>query len=360
MGSCARRQGVLGTLLILWSGCGFTVPSNLPDASVDTMVDMMVVPPTPYWVMAAVTKVGVSSVAIYPFDGTAFKPPCPEHPNTLAIRDFLVHPSLRFAFEVESGIHSLSLTCSSMTESGMSNVAGVRAIQQIGFDAVNNVGFFTADGALAIGVYRFVASSVTAAPTVTGSANAPSNAGTLVLDPPGHQLFAAGTGITAGYALDGSMNLPATYTSAAGCGMPTKLLLSGNFVLQMCADAPDIKRYTKNPFVSDGTAGAIGAVDQAVALPADRAVVARVSPADLTVVALAAGTPTWTPGPALASRATALAVSSDGEIIASGRAIDATTSEIALWRLSGTSLTLLSKQTVTGYVTALAVTTPGT
>ncbi len=359
MGSCARLHGVLGTILILCCGCGFSVPSsNSPTP--DAPADMLVIPPKAYWTMAAVTKNGASSVAIYPFDGTAFKAPCPEHPTTLAVRDLLAHPSLPFVFEVESGIHALSLTCSSITESGMSDVAGVRPIQQIGFDSANNVGFFSADGALAIGVYRFVTSAVSAAPMVTGSANAPSNAGTLVLDAPAHLLFTAGNGITAGYVLDAAMNLPITYTSAAGCGLPTKLLLSGNYVLQLCADVPDIKRYTKSPFVFDRNVGAIGAVDQAVPLSGDRVVVARVSPTDLAVVALAAGTPTWTAGPALASRATALAVSSDGEIVASGRVVDATTSEIALWRLSGSSLTLLSRQTVTGYVTALAVTTPGT
>jgi hypothetical protein len=87
--------------------------------------------------------------------------------------------------------------------------------------------------------------------------------------------------------------------------------------------------------------------------------VARAAPPDLAVVDLHAGAPTWTAGPALGSAVTAMAASLDGTVVATARPLDAMTSELALWRVAGSSVTLLGTQQVMGTVTAVALTTPG-
>src|SRR5262249_3654564 len=159
--------------------------------------------------------------------------------------------------------------------------------------------------------YRFT-TAADGTPTVMDSTNTPSGGGPLVLDAAAAQLYLAGAGIAGAYALTGSslvLPLPTAtpvFTSAASCMMPVKLLRTGTYVLELGGDESMIRRYTAAPFASDGTVGNLGAVDAAVALPGDRAVVARHSPPDLTVVTLGAGTPAWTAGPSLASTVTAL------------------------------------------------------
>jgi hypothetical protein len=284
----------------------------------------------------------------------------------ISIRDLLAHPTQPAVYEVEAGFTALSIGCSKITATGTASVGSPRPIQQIAFDATRNVGFFTADGGSGIGVYRFTAAA-NGAPTVKESTSAPSNAGALVLDPAAAQLYVAGAGIAGAYALSGlSLVLPPTtatpvFTSAATCTTPVKLLRTGGYVLALCNDSAMIRRYTTAPFAADTTVGNLGTADAAVALPGDRAVVARHSPLDLTIVALGAGTPTWMAGSPLASSVTAMSASADGTVVATARATTAGNSELAFWRVETATfaLTLLDTQQVTGSVTALALTAPG-
>ncbi len=341
-------------------GCSFSpVPVQQADPDADPVPDAD--PPRNYWVTAAVTRATSQLIQIYSFERSAPAiAPCAEQaaPGPVPSKALLPHPTLPFVYEVESGFHGLSLRCNGITVTGMENVGSTRSLQRIVLDADAGVGFFTIDGAGSIGLYRFT-TATDGMPTVSGSGNATSQAGPLVLDRASSSLFVAGTGVVASHALVGpSMDLPAGGTSQAGCGVPTDLVVTGASVLEFCADGAEILRYTRNPFAFVAPVGTLGATAQVVALPGDRAIAARVSPPDLAMLALGGGAPTWSAGPSLPSRALAIAASLDGETLVSATQVDPTHSELATWRIVDHGILPLGTQIIDGTVTALAVTNP--
>ena len=362
MGSGSTRGFAFIALI---AGCNFSasLSPNIDAPDVDAPDGA---PLTPYWVVAAMARGSASTtprIQALPFDGTRFTTPCVERAAPGFSRDLLHHPTLRLLYSVDTGFHALDPGCNAMTFTGTPNISGARPIQQIAQDPATGIGFFTMDGAGALGVYRFT-SAGDGTPTVTGSANATSNAGPIALDAPNRALFVAGPVIAGGYALVGpTLDLPATYTSAAMCMEPVRLILtSTNYLLAFCADTTEIRRYTRSPFASDTMVGALGMVDSVVPLPGDRAIAARKAPnSDLVVVSLNGGSPSWGVGPPVSSRVIAMAASRDGRVVATAHVdpLDVFKSGIAIWSVNNNVVTLLDVAALDTVVTALAVTTPG-
>jgi hypothetical protein len=357
-----------GLACLLLVGCSFESRVAATDASPDSIDAPDAAPLVPQWIVAGMSRGPTPLVRIFPFDGEKFTAPCTEQtssPTGFALRDFARHPSLKLVYGLDRGFRSLSLTCSAMTFAGSTDVGGVREIQQVVHDAATGVGFFSAGGTGAVGVYRYDTAS-NGTPTVAGDADAPANSGPIALDATNKQLFVAGgLGTAGGYVLTGStLTLPTTYTTASMCMRPVRLIPSGpNHLLAYCNDQPDIRRYTRAPFETDAVmplVGTLGTVDAVAPLPDDRAIAARAAPkSDLVVVKHNAGLPTWGSGPPVASRVLAIGVSADGHTVATARVMGPTASEIAVWSVNGDTIKLVAVTQTDTVVTALAVTTPG-
>lgn len=302
----------------------------------------------------------VRKVMVIPMTDTKLEPPCAPQPVSYAYRYLYPRPaSGSYVYGVQGALEGLTPSCTGITETALPRLGGPRLVQQIVMDATSTVGFFTIDGSGATGVYRFTAAS-DGAPTVMDMANTPSQGGALALSTADAELYVAGTNLVYRYALVGSaLDLPTSFTSGSGCAAPVGLALSGTSLLAFCADSPDIWHYTRSPFGYTGSVGSPGASSQVVDLGNDTAVIARLSPPTLAMVGLGGGTPTWTDGPALPGPAIAMAASADGQVLLTARAIDTSTSEIALWTIAGQTITLQGTTTVNGVVAALAVTQPG-
>lgn len=319
-------------------------------------------PPQPQWAVIAVERTGPELLITLPFDATAgFRTPCAELASPPS-RALLGHPNLPYVYTVAEGFQGVSVGCSALTPTTFATIGTKRETQRIVLDPTATVGFFTIDGSGAIGLYRFSVAA-TGVPTITGSVNGPSISGALALDVTNRELLIAGATVIWSYPLVGAnFDLPAngTHTIAVGCTAPVDLVLSGGVLLAFCSDTPNIQRYRRTPFAFDVTVGALGAVSRVVALPNDRAVAARISPPQLAILDLKMGTPTWTDGPVLATPVTAMSVSPDGTTVATARMLDATRSEVALWKISGSTLMPLDTAMVVGKVNAIAITAPGT
>lgn len=348
------------------AGCSFDAKvATTVDGPTDTVDMKMADPLPPSWIVVGMSRGASPRVRIFPFSGTELATTCAEQPSTtstaFALRDLLPHPTMPVTYGVDAGLRTLGLSCTSITL-GTSTAGTPRLVQQIVRDPASGVGFYTADGAGAVGVYRFT-TDTTGTPTVTGSANAPSAAGALALDVANAQLFVAGAGTAQGYDLVG-LDFVAPGVGAAMCLEPMRLAVSGAFVLAFCANENHIRRYVRSPFAIDPVmpeVGALGPVDQVAALPGDRVVVARKAPtSDLVVVSNNGGLPSWGQGPPVASRVLAMAASADGRTLATARVTGTSSSELAIWRIEANAITLEAVTNLDTVVTALAVTTPGT
>jgi hypothetical protein len=342
-------------------GCGFSV-SGSSAPMIDGARPVDADEERPRWAISAINDGSASTVTVHPLVGTRFSSTCTGQlaPGAQAIRALLPHPSLPLVYALEGGFHAIHPGCSSSTWVGMPNVGGGRPIQRIALDPATGVGFFTADGAGAIGVYRFTIAS-DGAPTVTSAANATSQGGALALDATGSRLLIAGPSITSSYSLIGeNHDLPSTYETAGGCMQPIDLLLTGDKALLFCKDVAEVRRYDRDPFVAEANAGELGAVSQVLALPNDRAIAGRLFPPDLSILDLAAGSPTLIAGPSLETAVSAMAVSREGDLVVTARALDTTRSELAIWTISGSLLMLADTQTIEGTVSALALMPPAT
>jgi hypothetical protein len=357
-----------GLACLLLVGCSFESRVSTVDASTEGIDAPDAAPLVPLWIVAGMSRGPTPLVRIFPFDGEKFETPCAEQtssPTGFALRDFAKHPSLKLVYALDRGFRSMSLACGGMTFAGSTDVGGVREIQQVAHDAATGVGFFTAGGTGAVGVYRYD-TATNGTPTVAGDADAPANSGALALDVTNKQLFVAGgLGTAGGYVLSGStLTLPTTYTTASMCMRPVRLIPTGaNHLLAFCNDQATIRRYNRNPFETDtamSTVGALGAVDAVAPLPGDRAIAARAAPTmDLVVVNNNAGLPMWGVGTQIPSRVLAIGASNDGHIVATARVVGPAASEIAVWSVEGDSVKLVAVTQTDTVVTALAVTTPG-
>lgn len=358
------RAACATTLLfgLVQAGCGFSPAGSVTDApvtTVDSAVDAP--PPIPRWVVAGVTTMSGSYLTVHPLAAT-FGAPCAHQTSpAFAYRSLLSHPDLPYAYGVESAFWGFALGCSAVT-STMVPGGGPRPIQRIVLDSSASVGFFTADGPLATGVYRFT-TQPTGTPAAGGNANAPSAAGALALVPSDAQLFVAGTSAIYEYTLVGAtLDFPTSNSqmTAPMCGAPVDLVPSGDSVYAFCSDASDIRRYTRSPFVYAGTAGTLGSVSEVLPLPSDRAIAATVSPSALVVLSFGAGPVMMQVGPSLPSSVTAMAASDDGSVVVTAVQTDPNTSEISAWAVTGTTITKLDSQSEPGTVTSLTITKPGT
>jgi hypothetical protein len=345
--------------LVLLGACTF---SNEITGTIDAPLDVVDTPePTVHWAVVATTVGGTSMVTVIPVRDGRFESACPSQPvpGSLPLRDLLAHPTLSYVYGVESGFHGTILGCGALSWSGMPNVTALRPIQRIAYDASVGVGFFTGDGMDAIGLYRFT-TAADGTPTVGASTNTTAQAGALMLDRAHSTLYVVGASVASSYVFaDANLTLPASRSNASACVEPVDVAVSGDTMFAFCSDSPEIRKYSRNPFVFASMAGSMGAVDRVVAISNDRAIAARTTP-DLMLVDLGGGTPTWQQGPALGSRVTALGVSNDGSIIMTARPIDSTTSELASWRVEGQSIIPIDTKVVPGDASALTVALPGT
>lgn len=297
-----------------------------------------------------------AKVTVLPIQDGKFEPACPVQPvpGMLPIRDLRAHPTLPYVYAVEAGFYSAPITCNTLTWVGTPNVTAPRPVQRIVYDATKSVGYFTGDGPSAVGVYRFTTAADGSA-TLSGSTDATSESGPLALDASTSELFVVGPSVVSSYALIGAgLDLPAGRTNQSTCAGPSDLIVSGPYLLSFCSDIPDIRRFTRAPFAPTTDGGAIGAVDRVVPLPNDRAIAARAVP-DLAVIDLSSGNPTWTAGPSLGSRITAITTSANGKLVVTARLANVSTAEVVLWRIEGNTITALDTTTVPGVVTSMAL-----
>ncbi len=360
----------LAGCLLLVGACKFNVevPAGT-DAPTEGIDSPDAAPLSPYWIVVGMARANVPRLQILPFDGKAFTTPCAEQASTssaYAIRELLPHPTLNKLYAVDGGFHIINPGCAGSTFAGMANINGPRQIQQIVQDPVTGVGFFTMDGAGAVGVYRFT-SAPDGTPTVTSMANAISNAGPLAFDPGTGALFIAGVGFarldryglaSPGYTFPGS-----AAENATSCTEPVRLVPTGNnLLLEFCSDTSEVRRIVRQPFAADTMMGQpLGAVDQVSILPNDRVVAARKAPtSDLIVVSNNGGVPFWASGTPIASRVLAMSASKDGLVVATARVTGPDSSEVGLWRIRDNSITLVDVTPVNASVGALGVIAPGT
>jgi len=344
----------------LVGACGFK-PTNGPvtDGPVDTHDALDATIPTRFLVTSAewTQTVGSTKFVVYPFDGNQLGGACITQPAADDVHALVGHPTRPYVYAVESGVQGASVDCSLVSVSNVGDVGNARAAPQIALKADATVGFSTYDGAGALAVFRFTANSTGVPTAISGTANGPSESGAVTLDEATSQLLVGGASTIFSYALVGpQLDLPGTASLASSCGQPVGLLVSGAKLLVLCGDTAQIQRYDLNPFAFDSPAGGIGAVDAVRALPGDRAVAARIAPPQLVVMDLGGGTPTWTDGPVMSSRVTAMATSQDGSLVVTARQADATSSEIAVWRISGQSVTLVNSQLTAHLATGIAIT----
>jgi hypothetical protein len=361
----------LACCLLLAGGCSFKLDLTPPgtDAPPEGIDSPDARPLSPYWVVVGMVRGSVPRLQIFPFDGKQFVSPCAEQASTsnaYAIRDLVPHPTLDKLYAVDSGFHIITPACGGSTFAGQANINGPREIQQIVQDPATGIGFFTMEGAGAIGVYRFT-SAPDGTPTVAGMANAISNAGPLAFDPATGQLFMAGVGFARldQYELDspGYTFPAAAAANSASCVQPVRLVPTGNgLLLEYCGDTNEVRRIVRQPFGADPTTGAmLGAVDQVAILPNDRVVAARKPPhSDLIVVNNNGGVPTWTTGVTVASKVIAISAAKDGLVVVTSRSTGADSSEIGLWRIDNMTMQLVDVTQVTATVTAVSVIAPGT
>lgn len=354
---------VASTTLVVMAGCDFThgaAGSGGDDAKVDAP-PLDTAPLTPRWISLGISTGSGASIKVVPFDGKTIGAACAATTTSAyEFREIVDHPTMPYVYGVETDFRGVQLGCNAFVTTTLTSLGAARPLQRIALNQSGTIGFFTMDGPLAVGVYRFAAQS-DGTPSIAGSANGPSASGAVALVEADAQLFVAGAGQIFGYALTPTaLDFPTMSTGAMICTNPVDLLASGSSLLAFCSDTPDVRRYTRSPFAFDTTVGALGAVSRVVALPGDRAIAARISPPQLASIALGAGTPTWTDGPTLPTAVTAMAASRDGSILVTGRSIDASTSELAVWSVTGTTVLQVDTETVTGTITSIAVTAPGT
>ena len=265
---------------------------------------------------------------------------------------------LPVAYGADSGFAGITPGCDADTYLGSVQIGAARAIQRIVYEPSLSTGYFTIDGPAALGLYRFT-TATDGTPTITSSTNTnTSSGGPLALDADRATLVTAAPNIAAAYTLTGStLDLPATYAAEAGCAQPIDLVVSGEYTLLFCGDTSQIFRYTTSPFALQSQIAGPGAVDRVVQLPGDRAIAATSAPA-LAVVSLSNGSPSWSAGPTMGSRVTAMAVSLDGEILATARTAGSA-AEIVLWRVAGQNITPITTLQISGTVVALAITMAG-
>lgn len=345
------------------SACGFSVniSSDGGGPSEVTPPDIIDAAPQQFMAVVSLDRGGSSFIATRPLDDTGFLAPCAEL-MVPASRALLSHPTLSYVYSAANGFGGISVGCTAITPAAYTVLGAQRPTQTVVLESSKSIGFFTIDGTGATGIYRFTTSS-TGEPTISGPANGPSASGGLALDATSGDLYVTGTNVVWQYKLVGpSLDFPAvgSHVIGVGCGDPVAVFVSGSKVLEFCGDSSEIKRLQRSPFLAETGVTGFGAVDRVVSITGDHVVAARRAPADLVVVDLTNGSPTWGTPVTIASRATALGVSKDGSILVSARQIDASTSELTAWKISSNSLTPLGSSTISGVVTAVTLTTPGT
>ncbi len=343
-------------------GCGFSPGAAVGDSQVVTEDAIIpdAPPPIARWIVAGETS-STPGLVVHPFAGLFGAPCAKQTAPAYAYRSLLRREDTTFVYGVESELWGIALSCASVDSTTIAG-GGPRPVQRIVWDPASGVGFFTADGALAIGVYRFT-TNADGKPVTGGSANAPSAAGALALDAPRSALYVAGASAAYQYTLiGGELSFPGAGSNIAApmCGSPVDLLLSGDSILGFCSDAPGIRHYTRSPFAYDATLTGLGPTSQVVAVPGDMAVAATVSPSSLVTVFLNNGAPTLSTPIDLSSPVTAMAVSEDGLVLVTAEQKDASNAVITAWSISGGALTKLDTETQPGTITALAITKPGT
>jgi len=355
-----REWRLLGFALV--SACGFNVSVSSDAGLSDTPpVDVVDAAPKQFSAVVSVDRGGVGFLATFPFDdATGFLTPCVEQMVPVS-RALLSHPTLGYVYAAANGFGGIAVGCSAITPAMYSVLGAQRPIQTVVLEPTKSTGFFTIDGSSATGVYRFTVSS-TGEPTITGPANGPSASGGLALDASAQELYISGANVVWQYKLTGTtLEFPAvgSHSIGVGCADPIAILLSGTKLLEFCGDTPDIRRLARSPFVAETPVAGFGAVDRVVSIGNDRAVAARRSPADLVVVDLTSGSPTWGAGVTVPTRVVAMAPSLAGDVVVTARQVDATNAELTAWKVSGNSLTRIGATTIAGSVTAVTVANPG-
>lgn len=348
--------------LAMLAGCGRIGfdPLATSDAGPDAPSDALVVPNIGrYWVTTAESRAIPAFWVTRPLDDAGFGTPCPEAPATDDYLFLLGHPTLPYAYGLKDDLRGIALGCGATTETLVAPAAFRRPNMRAILDPTASVGFMTLDGAAQVAVFQFTVAA-NGVPAANTSADGPAVSSSLALDAP-NSLFVGGDSVLGGYVLGNGLTLPATFAFAPTCAAPIDLIASGTFVLSFCQDTPQIFRNLRDPITPSqvGPApGSPGPFDRAIPLPGDRAVAARSTPPQLLVLALEGGIPTWTDGPLLPARVTALAASADGSVVIATWPTSPSTATIGAWAVVGDVLVPLGSVDTDTIITAATITPP--
>ena len=305
-------------------------------------------------IVVSYTRAMTPLLVAVPYEPTALGTACTEQSATSSYRALAGNPTTPFVYAAAADFQGYAVACAAFTPGGSTTIGFAAPQQRMAIDAQVGVGFFTTDGPSNEDVRRFTIGSG-GSPTLSGFSSTPAAGGAVALSAATSELFAASGNVLYRYSLgaQGALNTP--NESVVTCAA-SDLVATADRVYAFCTDDAQIRRYAKTPFRIDGTAGMVGAADAAVSVGNNRAVVARIAPPGLAVAELSATTGMITDGPTLGSRVTAMAASADGNFVVTARQLDPTTSEIALWRVSGQTLTAAGTRSIPGLVTAVAFT----
>jgi hypothetical protein len=346
-------------LLLVGAGCGFDVAGNVPTDARDAAPDSIDAEPDALRVERTLALVAHRDAGDFlvtlPFDNvTGFHAPCAEAPAAPS-KDLEPHPTLPYVYSVSSGFEGFALNCTAPKETSLGTLGATRPLQRVVVSPTGDVGFFTIDGAGALGVGRFVADS-TGTPTLTAMENGPTQSGGLVLDATHKQLFLTGQSTLWSYALANDLSITGATMGVLGCATPAAVDIEGDTVFEFCADSPIVRTFSRSPLAAGADAGSVGAADIERPLPGGAALIARSTPPSLALVNLTIPVNVLD-SIVLADRLTALAASADGTFAVTA-VTSGTQTVLDLYSVEAASLHHLATSTIVGTVTGAAITGP--
>src|SRR4051794_12921755 len=101
-------------------GCGFEHGVGAAGDGGADVPPVDVVPATPRWIVAGIASGTGASVAVLPFSGTSIGTACSSTPtSTYEVRDLVGHPSLPYAYGVDTDLRGHALSCGGITTTSL-------------------------------------------------------------------------------------------------------------------------------------------------------------------------------------------------------------------------------------------------